>query len=129
MVHDSKWQYVIHVASSSKVMRNTFIDMEHMEDATGRNEDDVEHSNEDVNDQGIREDRDNEDEHAISHDHEDDPTIGDDGDVDVDDGIDTVFSGQINSELNLFIVLQFDQMDINVNRLVRMDLIEDEIES
>ena len=34
--------------------------------------------NEDVDDQEIRKDHDNEDEQAISHDHEDNPTIGDD---------------------------------------------------
>ena len=73
MVHDSKWWYVIPIAPRSKVMYNTFTDMEHMEDVASRKEDDVEHANVD--------DHDNEDECAISHDHEDDPTIEDDGDV------------------------------------------------
>ena len=36
---------------------------------------------------------------------------------------------EINSELNLFIALQIEQMDINIDHLTRMDLIEDEIES
>ena len=39
--------------------------------------------------QEIREDHDNEGDHDISHDHEDDPTIGD---VDVDEGIGTIIS-------------------------------------
>ena len=56
----------------------------YMENIVGRNEDDVEHAKEDFDDQEIRDDHDNEAEHAISHDHEGDPTIGDDGDVDVD---------------------------------------------
>ena len=38
-----------------------------MEDAVGHNEDDVKHANEDVvNDQEMRDDHDNEDEHDIS---------------------------------------------------------------
>ena len=129
MVHDTKWWYVIPIAPGSKVMQNTFTNMEHMEDASCRNEDDVKHANEDVDDQEIREEHDNEDEHAISHDPENDPTIGDDGDVDVDDqGIGTIINGQIDSELNLFIALQIDQMDIEFDGLAGMDLIEDEIE-
>ena len=47
----------------------------------------------------------------------------------MDEGLDTVISGQINSELNLFIALQINQMDIDVDHLARMDLIEVEIES
>ena len=31
MVHDSKWWYIILVAPHSKVMYNTFSNMEHME--------------------------------------------------------------------------------------------------
>ena len=109
MVHDTKWWYIIPVAPHSKVIYNTFIDMEHMEDAAGHNEDDVEHVNEDVDDQEIREDHDNEDERVISHDHEDGPSIGDDGDVDEDDqGISTIINGQINSEIYLFIALNID---------------------
>ena len=75
MVHDTKWWYVILVAPHSKVMYNTFTNLEHMEDVAGRNEDDVEHSNENVavHDQEIRDPHDNEDEHAFSHNHEDDP--------------------------------------------------------
>ena len=42
MVHDSKWWYVIPIAPRSKVMYNTFTDMEHMEDVASRKEDDVE---------------------------------------------------------------------------------------
>ena len=96
--------------------------MEHMEDVASRKEDDVEHANVD--------DHDNEDEHAISHDHEDDPTIEDDGDDDENDqGIGTIINGQnSDSRINLIVALQIDQMDIDVDRLARMDLIEDEIE-
>ena len=47
-------------------------------------------TNEDVVDQEIREDH---DERVISHDHEDDPTIGNDGDVNVDEGIGTIIGG------------------------------------
>ena len=50
MVHDTKWWYVIPVAPHSKVMYNTFTDIEHMEDVASRNEDDVKHANEDVDD-------------------------------------------------------------------------------
>ena len=112
-------------------MYNILTDMEHMENVASCNEDNMEDANEDVDDQEIREDHDNEDKIAISHDHEDDPTVGDDhGDVDVDDqGIGTIINGQINRELNLFIALQIDQMDIDVDHFARMDLIEDEIES
>ena len=84
---------MISIAPRSKVMHNIFTDMEHMEDVAGHNENDVEHANEDVDDQEIREDHDNEDECAISHDHDYYPTIGDDGDVDVDEGIDTIICG------------------------------------
>ena len=123
MVHDSKWWYVIPIAPRFKVMYNIFTDMEHMEDVASRKEDDVEHANID--------DHDNEDERAISHDHEDDPTIEDDGDDDENDqGIGTIFNGQnSDSRINLIVALQIDQMDIDVDRLARMDLIEDEIES
>ena len=122
MVHDSKWWYVIPIAPRSKVMSNTFTDMEHMEDVASRKEDDVEQANID--------DHDNEDERAISHDHEDDPTIEDDGDDDENDhGIGTIINGQnSDSRINLIVALQIDQMDIDVDRLARMDLIEDEIE-
>ena len=82
-------------------------------------EDDVEHANVDNHD--------NEDERAISHDREDDPTISNDGDVDVDEGIGTIISGQINGELNSFVALQIDQMDIDIDHLARIDIIEDEI--
>ena len=75
MVYDTKWWYVIPIAPRSKVIYNTFIDMKHMEDAIGYSEDDVEHANEDVDDQEIREDHDNEYMCVIFH---DDPTIGDD---------------------------------------------------
>ena len=129
MVHDTKWWYDIIFAPHFKVMYNTSTDMEHMEDATGHNEDDVNYANQDVDDREIRGDHDNEDECVICHDHEDEPTIGDVGDVDVDEGISTIISGQINSELNLFIALQIYQMDIDVDHLVRMDCIEDEIKS
>ena len=97
--------------------------MEHMEDVASRKEDDVKHANID--------DDDNEDERAISHDHEDDPTIEDDGDDDLenDHGIGTIINGQnSDSRINLIVALQIDQMDIDVDRLARMDLIEDEIE-
>ena len=68
MVHDTKWWYVIPVAPHSKLMYNMLIDMEHMEDVAGCNEDDVAHDNEDfVDDQEIREDHDNEDKRAISY--------------------------------------------------------------
>ena len=122
MVHESKWWYVIPIAPRSKVMYNTFTNMEHMEDVASRKEDDVEHANVD--------DHDNEDERAISHDHEDDPTIEDDGDDDENDhGIDTIINGpNSDSRINLIVTLQIDQMDIDVDRLARMDLIEDEIE-
>ena len=100
--------------------------MEHMEDAIGHNVDDAKHDNEDVDDQEIREGHDNADERAISHDHEDDFTISDDGGVDVDAGISTIITGQINNELNLYIALQ---IDYNVDRLAGMDHIEDEIQS
>ena len=122
MVHDSKWWYVIPIAPRSKVMSNTFTDMEHMEDVASRKEDDVEQANID--------DHDNEDERAISHDHEDDPTIEDDGDDDENDqGIGTIINGQnSDSRINLIVALQIDQMDIDVDRLARMDLIEDESE-
>ena len=112
MVHDSKWWYVIPIAPPSKVMYNTFNDMEHMEDVASRKEDDVEHANVD------------------DHDHEDDPTIEDDGDDDENDqGIGTIINGQnSDSRINLIVALQIDQMDIDVERLARMDLIEDEIE-
>ena len=107
--------------------------MEHMEDVASCNEDGVEHANEDVvDDQEIRDDHDIEDVHAISHDHEDDPTIDDDGDVDEDDqgSIGTIINGEnINGGINLIIALQIDQMDIDADRLARMDLTEDEIES
>ena len=111
------------IAPRSKVMYNTFTDMEHMEDVASRKEDDVEHANID--------DHDNEDERAISHDHEDDPTIEDDGDDDENDhGIGTIINGQnSDSRINLIVALQIDQMDIDVDRLARMDLIEDEIDS
>ena len=81
------WWYIILVVLQSQVIYNAFIDMEHMEDVAGCNEDVV-------NDQEIRDDHDNEDEHAISHDHEDDPTIDDDGAIDKDDqGISTIING------------------------------------
>ena len=66
------------------------------EDTIRHNEDDVKHANEDVNDQE-REGHDNVDERAISHDHEDDrPIVDDYGNVDVDEGINTIISGLIN---------------------------------
>ena len=93
-----------------------------MEDVASRKEDDVKHANVDYHD--------NENECAISHDHEDDPTIEDDGDDDENDqGIGTIINGQnSDSRINLIVALQIDQMDIDVDRLARMDLIEDEIE-
>ena len=48
MVHDTKWWYIIRVAPHSKVMYNTFTDMEHMDDVVSHNEDDVENANENV---------------------------------------------------------------------------------
>ena len=44
--------------------------MEHMEDAASHNEDDVRHANEDIDDHEIGENHDNEDDCAISRDHE-----------------------------------------------------------
>ena len=48
MVHDTKWWYIILIAPHFKVIYNTSTNMEHMKDVASRNEDDVEHANEDV---------------------------------------------------------------------------------
>ena len=62
MVHDTKWWYVNPNAPCSKVMYNTLIDIEYMEDVASYNEDDVKHANENVvvDDQEIRDPHDNE---------------------------------------------------------------------
>lgn len=93
----------------SKAMYRTFTDMERVQDDHGNGGEDNNNTGEEVN-------------HKMgdTNEHEDEPAIGD---------VDFHEHNNASSGMDVFVDLDFQNVDIEVDSLARVDLIEDEIKT
>ena len=106
---DNIWWFVIPIMPRSKVMYRTFTDLEWVED---------DHGNGGEHDNNMGEEVDHET--WDTNEHEDEPA---------NDDVDFHEHSDASSGMDVFVDLDIQNVDIEVDSLARVDLIEDEIET